>query len=86
LRDSGQESWWRRSTRLAATALGAATVVLVVPWLLGLILPDRTALGLPFPYFLFVVIAPLVLLGLVFWFARRQLALDYRYDVTGNQD
>jgi putative solute:sodium symporter small subunit len=72
--------------RLAALALAVAIAVLIIPWLSGVILQGRTTLGLPLAYFLFAVAAPLAILGVVFWFARRQLALDYRYDVTGNQD
>lgn len=86
MRDSGQERWWRRTGELAGVTIAGALVLALAPWLLSFILGGRTALGLPLPYFVFVVLLPLVVLAGIFWFSRRQLSLDHRYDVTGTQD
>ena len=85
MREGGQENWWRRSVRLAAVTVGGAAVACLVPWLLSPVLAGRTALGLPISYFLFVIVVPIGVFAAVFWFARRQDALDHRYDVTGRQ-
>ena len=85
MRQSGQDAWWRKSKQLAALTLAVTVLFAFLPWLFGAAFDGRTILGLPLPFFLFVLGLPIAVLVAVFWFARRQLALDHRYDVTGNQ-
>jgi len=84
VRQSGQEVWWRKSAQLAVLTLAVTTALGLTPWLLTAI-QSRSVLGMPLPYFLLVLALPIAILIVIFWFARRQSALDHRYDVTGNQ-
>ena len=85
MRESGQDAWWRRSGQLAAATIAVIVALALVPWLFAAAFGGRSFLGLPLPYFLFALALPLAILAAIFWFARRQDALDHRYDVNGNQ-
>lgn len=84
MRESGQEVWWRRSGRLAGTLIAATAALAAAPALLSPLLGGRSFLGMPLPFALFALILPIAVLAAIFWFARRQVALDHRYDVTGD--
>lgn len=66
---------------MASIAVGS-----FLPALLAGPLAGRTVLGMPLAFFLFGLAAPAVALILIFWFVRKQLSLDHRYDVTGSTD
>jgi putative solute:sodium symporter small subunit len=85
MREGGQTVWWRKTGQLAAATLAVLVAVSLVPLLFGGFLAGRTILGLQLSYFLLVLAVPLAILAAIFWFARRQDALDHRYDVTGSQ-
>ena len=85
MRQSGQDVWWRATGRLAAGTLAGGLIALALPWLAGVIFGGRSLLGLPLVLALFVLVLPLTMLALVFWFSRRQYALDHRHDVAGDR-
>lgn len=84
MRQSGQDIWWRQSSRLAATLAGGSLALCLVPWILGEIFDARSLLGMPVGVALFVLALPIIVLGLCAWYARQQSTLDHRYDVTGD--
>jgi putative solute:sodium symporter small subunit len=84
LRESGQEVWWRRSGRLAGGFLATIAALAVAPVLLAPLFGARSFLGMPMPFALFALVLPVASVVAIFWFARRQIALDHRHDVTGD--
>ena len=86
MRESGQGVWWRRSGQLAGGLVASIAVGSFIPALLAGAFDGRTVLGMPLAFFLFALAAPVVTLVAIFWFVRKQLTLDHRYDVTGSQD
>ena len=86
MRESGQGVWWRRTSQLAGGLVASIAVGSFIPALMAGPLAERTVLGMPLAFFLFALAAPVVALILIFWFVRKQLALDHRYDVTGSTD
>ncbi len=85
MRQSGQDVWWRMTSRLAAGTLAGGLLALALPWLVGAVFGGRSLLGMPLVLALFAVVLPLAILALVFWFAGRQFGLDHGSDVTGDR-
>ncbi len=84
MRGDGQTAWWRETAGLAGGVAAGAAVLVILPILLSPFLGNTLILGLPVPLFLLALAVPLLALGGIFWFARRQHALDHRYDVAGD--
>jgi putative solute:sodium symporter small subunit len=73
--DSNEQSWWRRSRFVAFVALviGAAPTL----WLLILPFPDLgSPFGLPLSTFMMTIVAPVIAILAILWFADRQGRLD----------
>lgn len=84
MRGDGQTAWWQETSVLAGGIVAGAIVAALIPILLSRLLGDTVILGLPVPLFLLALAVPLAALGGIFWFSRRQNALDHRYDVAGD--
>lgn len=84
MRGDGQAAWWEETAILAGGLIAGAVVIALLPILISRFLGNTLILGLPVPLFLLALAVPLAALGGIFWFARRQNALDHRYDVAGD--
>jgi putative solute:sodium symporter small subunit len=80
--DSGQEAWWRITRALAVAALGGVVLLGFLLYALARITGEETLLALPADYLLAAAIVPLVLLVVIFWFARRQSEVDRQHDMS----
>lgn len=83
MREGGQDIWWRRTGRLAATAVAAAVALAASPLLMPGAFSGRAFLGLPLGWFLLAEALPILILLIVFWLADKQRTFDHRYDVAG---
>lgn len=77
--DEDQEAWWRSTRGLAVATLGGAALAAFLIFVLARVAGEETLLALPFDYALAAAIVPLLLLLLVFWYARRQGDLDRQH-------
>jgi putative solute:sodium symporter small subunit len=76
--DDGSDKLWRK-TRMLALAMLIVTVVVVVILVGAGALEQSRETGFPFGYVLATLVAPAFLVGIVFWFARRQESIDRQY-------
>jgi len=77
--DEDQEAWWHSTRGLAVAALGGAALAAFLLLVLGRVTGEETFLALPFDYALAAAIVPLLLLMIVFWYARRQADVDRQH-------
>lgn len=84
MRQSGQDVWWAATRRLGAGTIVGGLAALALPSVFDLVFGGRSLFGMPLAMALFVLVLPLALLALIFWFTRRQFGLDHTYDVTGD--
>ena len=80
--DVNEEAWWRATEILAAVALAVLGVLTLIPLLAFGGLNQSTILGFGFGYFLAALVVPVLLAVGILWFARRQAALDRRFDIS----
>jgi putative solute:sodium symporter small subunit len=79
--DPEQDAWWRGTKRLAILTLAAAAVFIAVFAVVAQPI-EGGVLGFPFAYFTAVLPLPFLLVALIFWFARRQEAIDRRHGLS----
>jgi putative solute:sodium symporter small subunit len=71
--------WWGRTSELALAVVAAAIALFFVPLFLAPLLDGASLLGFRPSYFLAALVAPIAVIGLVFWAAQRQDAIDRRH-------
>ena len=77
--DADQEAWWRSTRGLAVAALGGAALAAFLLFVLARVTGGESLLALPFDYALAAAVVPILLVAIVFWFARRQADLDRQH-------
>jgi putative solute:sodium symporter small subunit len=75
------DAWWRETKRLAMMAVIAAAIFVAVFAVVAQPI-EGAVLGFPFAYFTAVLPLPFLLVALIFWFARRQDAIDRRHGLS----
>ena len=76
--NADQDDRWQKTRTLALASLAGAAAVAIMVAVAGAFEGERTD-GFPLAYILATTLAPIALTILVFWFARRQKALDRQY-------
>jgi putative solute:sodium symporter small subunit len=74
--DGSEKSWWRRTRLLAVSAVATGGGVSLLLMLAAPALDADSVLGIPFGLFGVTLVAPLVVIAIIFWAAERQRRID----------
>ncbi len=80
--DADQEAWWRTTKALAVAALGGAGLIGFLAFTFVRLIGGIEVFALPLDYWLPAAVLPLVLVAVVFWYARRQADVDRQHHMT----
>lgn len=80
--DADQEAWWRTTKALAVAALGGAALIGFLAFAFARLIGGIVIFALSLDYLLPAAIVPLILVAVVFWYARRQAEVDRQHQMT----
>ena len=81
--DGSEKTWWRRTRLLAVSAVATAGGVSLLLMLAAPALDADSVLGIPFGLFSVTLVAPLVVIAIIFWVAERQRRIDRAHGLEG---